>query len=53
MEKVLEEKITALVKDRCNELLREPQNKNLDVESFISGYLYSVADHFIFNKKAC
>ncbi len=44
MNKDLKEKITVLVKERCNELLAEPSNINFDPNSFIIGYLYGATD---------
>jgi hypothetical protein len=44
MNEFLNKQIIILIKQRCNELLQESQNKDLDFNSFTIGYLYAITD---------
>jgi hypothetical protein len=45
MKKALIEELIKVAKDRCDEILIEPDNKNYDKDSFVAGYLYCLAEH--------
>jgi hypothetical protein len=43
-EKFKNEEIIILTKKRCRELLKEPQNKDLNINSFTIGFLYGLIE---------
>jgi len=45
VEKVKNEELITLVKNHCRELLKEPKNQNLDVNSFTIGFMYGITEN--------